>query len=240
MAVTPGSTSGTYDFSLTGGQVVTEAFDRIQIRPAELTRHHMISARTSMNLEILQWSNAGFNLWKIVSGTIDLVTNQEAYTLQADLVTLTDVWYSTVNGNGAGYNQDRILTPITRQEYANIPNKLQPGTPNQFWYQMLPTPTITFWQPPSIGAPGYVVNWYGLQRIQDANLGGGEAPDVVPRALDALCARLAWRLARKFAPALTKDLKAEADEAWDDFATRDQEMGPTTIQPNVSGYARIT
>jgi len=75
--------------------------------------------------------------------------------------------------------------------------------------------------------------------IQDANLGGGERPDIVYRAIDALCARLAWRLAIKFAPAMTAARKDDATEAWNDFATRDQEMGGMVIQPNVSGYWRI-
>ena len=240
MAVAPGQTSGTYDWFLSNSGVVIEAFDRIGLRPPELTRHHMMSARNSINLECLQWANVGINLFKVISGTINLIANQATYALQADLVTLTDVWYTTVNGNGAGYNQDRILTPVTRQEYAMIPNKLQPGIPNQFWYEMLATPTITFWQPPSQGAPDYVVNWFGLQQIQDANLGGGERPDIVYRAIDALCARLAWRLAIKFAPAMTAARKDDATEAWNDFATRDQEMGGMVIQPNVSGYWRIT
>lgn len=240
MVTTPGTSSGAYTFTMTNAGIVEEAFDRIQIRPAALTRHHLISARTSLNLELQRWSNLGINLFKIISGTIELVTGQATYTLQTDLVTLTEVYFTTVNGNGSGYNSDRILSPVTRTQYAMIPNKLQPGTPTQFWFERLATPQITLWQPPFQGAPSYVVNWYGLQRIQDAGLGSAETPDIVYRALDALCAALAARLAVKFSPPQVQQMrKAEAMEAWNDFATNDQELGPMIIQPNLSGYSRM-
>ena len=247
MAIAPGATSGTWNFTLSNAQLVMEAFERIEFLPAELLRHHFVSARQSINLELLAWSNAGFNLWEITSGTINLVTNQPTYTLPTSLVTLTDVWFTTVNGNGAGYNLDRILVPITREQYAMLPNKLQPGQVTQFWFEMLATPQVTFWQPPQTGAPQYVVNWYGLQRIQDSNIQGGQAPDVVPRALDALCARLAVRLLTKFPQKIEPnrraskraELLADAAEAWALFTARDQEMGPVLIQPGVGIYGRM-
>ncbi len=237
---TPGQSSGTYTFQLDNAGIVIEAFDRIQMRPASLDRHHFISARTSLNLELQRWSNLGINLFKMISGTINLIAGQATYALQTDLVTLTEVYYTTVNGNGSGYNNDRTLSPITRTQYSMIPNKLQPGQPTQYWFQRLATPEITLWQPPAVGAPSYVVNWYGLQRIQDAGLGSAETPDIVYRAIDALCAALAHRLAVKFSPPpVVQARKAEAMEAWDDFATNDQELGPLIVAPNLSGYGRM-
>lgn len=248
MALAPGSTSGTWNFgTLSNAGVVIEAFERCEWALPELERHHFISARQSINLELLAWSNAGTNLWKIINGTINLTYGTPTYTLPTNLVTLTDVWYTTVNGNGAGYNLDRILVPITREQYAMLPNKYQPGTPTQFWFEFLATPQITIYQPSQFTAPAYVINWFGLQQIEDSNIGGGQSPDVVPRALDALCAKLAMRLFQKFphkiaAPlrgAKRAALKEEADEAWMLFTARDQEMGPTLIQPNVGIYGRM-
>jgi len=236
---TPGDTSGTYDFTLSNASVVTEAFDRINMPPQSLERHHMVSARTSLNLALQAFSNRGVALWKITSGTINLVAATATYAMSANLVDITEVYYSTVNGNGSGYNSDRILTPLTRTQYAMLPNKLQPGTPTAYWFQRLATPQLTLWQPPAAGAPNYVVNWYGIQRIEDAGIAGGETPDVVYRGLDALCAELAARLAMKFAPALRDARKADAMEAWAEFTANDQEAGPVLMQPNVAGYGRM-
>lgn len=239
MAVTPGTSSGTYDFLLTNGSVVVEAFDRINIRPAEIGRHMMLSARTSLNLEMIEWEDAGFLFWKTTSGTINLAVNQATYTLPASLVTIEEVYYSNVNGGGAGVNQDRIMMPITRTDYAALTNKLQQGIPTQYWYQMLSPPRITIWEVPFVGAPNYVINWYGLQQVQDANLGGGETPDVPRRAYDALCAGMAKRLAMKFKPELYELRKADAEEAFNAMARRDQEPGPISFLPNVGVYGRM-
>lgn len=200
-----------------------------------------MSARTSINLELIKWANIGFSLWKEVSGTIDLATGVATYPLSPNLVTVTEVWYSLINGLGSGINSDRIMLPMTRTQYAQLPNKLQTGTPTQFWYQMLAIPQITVWQVPApgAGAPTYVVNWYGLERMQDAQPVSGQTPDVVYRGLDALCACLTKRLAEKFAPARMAEKKELADEAFYDLQTRDQEMGPLLIQPQIGVYGKI-
>jgi len=217
---------------------VFEAFDRIQVHANAVTRDHLTSARNSLNLELLSWSNRGFNLWKLASGSITLTAGVATYTLPATLADLTEVYFSQVNGFGAGYNSDRIMLPITREQYAEMPNKMQPGTPTVYWFQRLATPQITVWQPPQIGSPTYQINWYGLQFIEDAGIATGEWPDVVPRALDALCAKLTARLAEKFAPQQLAAKEALAEKAWSLFATADQEPGAITIRPNISRWRR--
>lgn len=242
----PGTSSGTYGFSLSNGEIVFEAFDRIQVRPAEITRHHLVSARNSINLELLTWTNDGAPLWEIVAGTIPLVPNQATYTLPVNLVTLLEVNYTQVNANGTGENIDRIMSPLTRTEYAMVPNKKQPGTPTRYWFQMLAAPLITLWQNPMIGAPTWIITYYALQRIQDADFATGQTPDVLYRGLDALCAALAFRLCEKFGPqdplgrkTMMEEKKTLADVAWANFATRDQEAGPMLIQPNIGVYSKI-
>jgi hypothetical protein len=269
---TPGFPSGTTDFGLTNAGVINEAFDRIQIRPTSITRHHMISARQSMNLEMVRWSNLGINLWKMTGGTIDLAVGQELYALPASTVALTELWYSTpdqttpitsylrdgygnliLDGNGqpivltgsdpasgANSTTDRIMVPITRQQYAMIPNKYQAGIPTQYWFERLTQPQFTIWQVPATGAPTNVLRWYGLERINDIGIAGGETPNVVNRALDALCACLAFRLAMKFSDKETVAARrADRDEAWAEFTANDTEPGPMIITPNVSAYGRM-
>lgn len=239
------ASSGTYAFALPNASVIVEAFDRIKRRPTTIMRHEMLSARTSLNLEMIAWENAGFNFWKTTSGTINLVANQATYTLPANLVTLEEVYYSAVNQGGAGVNQDRIMVPITRTQYSQIVNKLQQGIPTQFWYEMLPLQQITIWEVPQAGqvAPQFVLGWFGLQQMQDANLGGGETPDVPRRAFDALCAKMTVRLCEKFGPedggAMMKEKVALAEDAWAKLQNRDQEPGPILMRPNVQVYGRM-
>jgi hypothetical protein len=233
------ASSGLYNFGLSNAGILIEAFDRIGIEPQAITRHRMNSARTSLNLELSTWSNKGFNFWELASGTINLVADTATYTLPPQLAMLTDLWYSNVNGGGAGVNQDRIMVPITRDVYAMLTNKLQQGIPTQYWFQMLLTPQITIWQVPNIGAPNYVLGWYGLSQIQDANLGSGETPNIHYRAQEALVAGCTVRLAEKFMPARLAEKKQLFTEAWDDMARRDQEPGAITYRPDFSAWSRL-
>jgi hypothetical protein len=245
-----GSTSsGLYNFSLSNGSAILEAFDRLGIRPTEIDSHMMLSARTSMNLEFSEWEDASISYWKVVSGTINLVAGQATYTMPTNLVTIEEVVYTTVNALGSGVNSDRIMIPIQRSSYAEIVNKLQPGIPTQYWYQMTFPQQITIWEVPAAGqvAPNFVLSWYGLQQMQDAaNLGMTETPDAPRRSLDALCAKMALRLAEKFGPKDPVAKKAVMDEkaslasrAWELMQRRDQEPGPIIFQPRIGVYGRM-
>lgn len=236
------ATSGTYDFGLTNASIIFEAFDRIGVRPTQMDRHMLNSARVSMNLELLDWSNRGFNFWQTTSGTIPLVANQATYTLPANMVTLTELYYTQVNGGGTGVNQDRTMTAITRQQYSQIVNKLQTGIPTQYWFQMLVTPQLTIWEVPYAGAtaPNFVLSYYGLMQIQDANTTANETPNIHYRATDALIAGLALRLCEKFGPVpRLAEKKAAADIAWENMVRRDQEPGPITVRPEIGRYGRM-
>lgn len=235
------TTSGTFNFQLANSGIVYEAFDRISKRPSEVDRHMLLSARVSLNLELLSWSNESYQFWKTTSGTIPLVAGQATYTLPTNLVTIEELLYTQVGGIGVGVNNDRLMVPMERTQYAQIVNKLQGGIPTTYWFQMTIPQQVTVWEVPLAGqdGPNYVLNWYGLQQIQDANLGGGETPDIAYRAYDALCARMAMRLAEKFAPEKLKEKADLAAIAWDNLQRRDQEKGPTRISLNVSSYMRI-
>jgi hypothetical protein len=221
------------------------------ITPADIvSRHLMPSARMSLNAELLDWANQGLPLWKVVSGTVNLAAGQATYVLDQSIETLTEVYYSQINGDGNGQNNDQIMVPVTRTQYAMIPNKETQGVPTQYWFQMLAVPQVTFWQVPQQGAPNFVATYYALQRMQDANVGGGEAPDIVYRAYEALMAKLAMRLWTKFGLKASGGnaqvyvahrgfLKEEAETAWNNFQTRDQEAGPLILQPAIGSYGRI-
>lgn len=232
-----GTTSGQYLFAPPVSDIFLESFSRIGVRGTAITRRHMIEAKRSINLELQGWSNGpGPNLWEINLSTIALVAGQATYTLPATTVSVLDVYYTTVNGGGAGVNIDRIMLPISRTQYAMIPNKLQPGTPTVYWFERLNPPTLTFWEPPDVGAPTQVISYYWLKQIQDAAPTNGQIADVPYRFEDALCAGLAVRLAEKFAPERLKEKMEMFTAAWNKALSTDQENAPVSIQPTIFGY----
>lgn len=232
------ATSGTHDWTLDNSSILLEAFDRATVRPTALTRDQIMSGNRSLNLELLSWSNMGINLWKVEPFTIQLVASQDVYTagtgvtnIPAATVTMLDVFLSQIDGGGAGINIDRIMIPMSRTVYDETSNKLEPGMPTMFWYQKLRLPTLTIYQPPLEGYPTYQLGGHLMLRIEDSNLGGSDEADVDILGLDALCARLAVRLARKFMPDKVEGLKEDAKEALMLFIDQNREDSPITILP---------
>lgn len=131
---------------------------------------------------------------------------------------------------------DRVMTSISRTDYAAQPDKFAQGFPTTFWFDRLSkTPTVTMWYVPDDNGP-YAFFYYRVRQIQDASTQNGETPDIPYRFLDAICADMARRLARKYAPALVAELKAEADEAWAFATNEDRERVQIFIVPDTSSY----
>lgn len=234
-----GATSGTYNFAPPVSDLYLEAFSRCGIRGTAITRRHMIEATRSINLEFVDWSNRGVNLWERKGPiTASLVAGQPTYLVTQQSVAILDVWYSIANGLGSGVNNDRIMLPISRDQYAMIPNKLQQGIPTVYWYDKLTIPQITIWETPLVGqvGPTYNLQYYYLSQMQDAAPYSGQIPDVPYRALNALVAGLAAKLAEKFAPERLQEKMTLAERAWNIFIGNDQENAGTYIMPTVSSY----
>lgn len=225
------TSSATYDFALDNPSIIIEAFDRIGIRAPAITRSKLVSARRSLNLELQEWSIKGLNLWAIDLQEIDLVASDASYNLDESTISVLDAYIT----NGTN---DRIITPISRSDYAGIPNKTSEGFPTSFWFDRTsPVPTVTFWVVPN-ASDTYTFKYYRMRRLQDADSLIGQDPDVPYRFLDALAAGLAKRLAMKYAKNQFTMMKAEANEAWITATTEDREVVPITIAPNLTRYLR--
>ena len=133
---------------------------------------------------------------------------------------------------------DRVVTSISRTDYAAYPDKQMQGPPTTYWFDRLsPIPSVTMWQVPDGNGP-YQLFYYRMRRIQDAYAIGGQTADIPYRFLDALCAELAARLARKYAPALVQSLQMDAKEAWAIASEEDRERVQMFLVPDTSGYFR--
>lgn len=228
--------SGTYDYNPSIGEVILYAFNLIGLRSTAITQEHMNSAKQAMNMMLSTWANRGVNLWKVDLVTEALIAGQATYAIQDRTIMVLDAYVST--DNGGGNMTDRIISPISRSEYATYPNKDMQGFPTVFWFDRLISPTITLWPvPPTNGGPT-TLSYYRVKQIEDANLPGGETLDVPYRWLDAFSSGLAYYLARLWAPERKADLKADAEEAYQIAAAQDVENTQFYISPMIGGYFR--
>lgn len=230
------TTSGTYNYSPSIGEMVLFSFNLCGVRSTSITQEHLNSARQAMNMLLSGWANRGVNLWKIDKVDVPLVEAQATYNVAARTIMILDAYVSTDNGDGT--TTDRIISPISRSEWSSYPNKSQQGFPAVFWFDRLIDPTITIWPLPDGSGNPATLSYYRVMQIEDANLPGGETLDVPYRWLDAFTSGLAYHLARLWAPDRKADLKADAEEAYQLAAAQDVENVPIYISPQIGGYYR--
>jgi hypothetical protein len=124
-------TSGTTAFNLNLSEIVEEAYERCgsQLRSG----YDLRTARRSLNLMSIEWSNRGINLWTVEECSIALNTGQGIYAVPVDTVDILDL--ETRTSNASTSNQTDInLSRISEPTYATIPNKLTQGRPVQVYF----------------------------------------------------------------------------------------------------------
>ena len=67
------TTSGTYSFNPSLGEIVLYAFNSVGLRNTSLVQEHFQTARMAANMLLSRWSNQGVNLWKVELVTQNLV-----------------------------------------------------------------------------------------------------------------------------------------------------------------------
>lgn len=225
------STSGTYTFNPSLGELTIYAYQLIGVRPTALLQEHMDSARIATNMMFTRWSNQGVNLWQVELVTVPLVASTSTYNVDASTVVMLDAYIEYGNPP-----IDRIIMPVSRTEYASYPNKNQAGFPTVFWFDRLLSPTVTLWPVPDGNQTS--LKYYKVNRIQDANMNGTQEVDIPPIWLEAMAYGLAQRLAVIWAPDKAMAMKTLADEAYQIAANQNVETANQYISPQLSGYWR--
>lgn len=268
------STSGTYLFGTTfaNGDLSLEALSRCQIRGTSITQNHTADLNRSLNLALQALNNRSINLFQVEQIVLELVAGQATYTLGQEVVSIADCYYNILLSTGAGPDMDapsydpsepiitndptqlvitssldRWLRPFGRSDYARVPNKQIPGLPVNYWFNRLGPPnptTVTFWPVPFVGYPSAAMTLFCLRSAQDANLTNSETPDVPARFVDWLCANVAMRMARKYAPSLigapgAGGLLDDEREAWQWAAAEDTEKSQINIRMDMSSFFRV-
>jgi hypothetical protein len=227
--------SGTFTFGIATDQldVITEAYERIGRVASQLSGNDIDSGTRSLAyLMQSEWSNKQPNLWTITQRTSALTQGQTSITLNTYDIYITEAFTRTTSG---GVNNDLIISPMSRSEYAAIPNKAQQSTrPTQFYLQRTITPTVFIWPTPQDATVTLVYNVATMVDDPGALSNTLNAPN---RWFDALAAELAARLAVKWARDRAVFLREEADKAYTAAAAEDSENVPLSIVPNFS-YGR--
>ena len=234
------TTTGAALFNMDLSEIIEDAFERVGSEAR--SGYDFKTARRSLNLLLMEWSNKGINLWCVEEGSIPMVTGQAVYTLPIDTIDLLDHVIRT----GSGQNQSDItISRISGSTYSTIPNKNALGKPIQVWINRqsgatTPTgvanPTINVWPTPQSPGSQYTFIYWRLRRMQDA----GDAvntQDIPFRFLPALIAGLAYYLSMKL-PGVdmqrAQALKMVYDEQFDLAAQEDREKAPVRMVPRVA------
>jgi hypothetical protein len=238
------TTSGTASFNLDLNNIVEEAFERCgkELR----TGYDLRTARRSLNLLTVEWSNRGVNLWTIEQGSIAMTENQAIYPLPVDTIDLLE----HVTRTGTGQNQqDLTITRISVSTYATIPNKNATGRPIQVWVDRqsgatypsggrpagtnpstgVDHPQIYVWPAPD-QSNYYTFVYWRLRRIQDAG-NGVQTQDIPFRFLNCLISGLAYYLSSKIAPERMQMLKTQYDEQWKYATEEDRDKSAVRFVP---------
>jgi hypothetical protein len=227
-------TSGTVNFSPSGGDFILTAFDRIQVRATEIEQTQMQRGIMELNLALVRFNTMpGQNQWSIQQASFSLAQGTATYSLPG----ATRMIFSCFLRYSTNPILDRYLYPISRDEYAAISTKTTQGPPSQYFLDRQISPTVTFYLTPDGGGP-YTFFYYAANQLQDAQVLNGQNLELPYRFFDAITADLAHRLARIYRPELEQVRKVDRDEAWSIAAADDTEWVPIYITPALGGYYR--
>ena len=246
------TTSGSYNFNPSMGELVLYSYNNIGIRNTAITQEHMMTARMATNMMLANFSNRGVNLWKVDLVQVPLVQGKASYSVDPSTVVILDAYLTIDNGISAPI--DRIILPVSRTEYASYPNKTQQGFTTIYWFDRLTSPTdmvapgnsqtppvtgpqVTLWPVPD-GTSAQYLKYYRLVQAQTSNYNNAQTPDVPYLWLEAFADGLSYRLAKIWNPSLAVALKAVADESYNIAAAQNIETAQQYITPQLQGYFR--
>ena len=227
------ATSNTYSWNPGLGEIVLFSYNLIGIRNTSLLQEHFEAARMATNMMLSRWSSQGVNLWCVDMEIVPLVQGTTTYSVPSDTIVMLDAYISTTTGSST---IDRIITPVSRTEYASYPNKAQQGFPTVFWFDRTLAPNVTLWPVPDGSQTS--LKYYRVRQVQDSNLQNGEQVEIPYYFMEALAFGLAQRLAMIWAPDRVTILKPLADEAYQIAASQNVETANMYISPSLSGYWR--
>jgi hypothetical protein len=227
------TSSGTANFNPGIGELVLYSYGLCGIRRSEIAQEHLVDARIAANLMLAEWDNATPNLWKVSLVEQSLIQGVATYNVDPSTIMILDA-YIRINA-GAEDEYDRIIWPVSRTEYASYPNKELQAPPTTFWFDRLLAPTVTLWQVPDGEGP-YLLRYYAVTQIFDADLASGQTLDIPVWWLNAFAYGLAAKLADTYAVDRADRLEAKAEKAMQKALDQNVENVPLILAPAIAGF----
>lgn len=227
------TTSGTTAFNPSSGEFVIYAYGLCGIRRTAITQEHLADARMATNIMLAEWNNDTPNLWKVDLVQVPLVQGTATYSVDPATIMILDAYIRTTDTSGN--TTDRIIWPISRTEYASMPNKAQQGQPTSFWFDRLLAPTFSLWTVPDGNGP-YTMGYYRVTQVYDVSLQGGQTLDIPSLWFGAFVWGLALRLAYSYAPDKIVALQPMADKTLLNAMEQNTENVNLFVSPSLSGY----
>ena len=227
-------TTGTSAFNPSAGDIVLNAFGKLQLRRHELTTDHLEDAAMEANLLMIDLTNRIPHRWLKYDQTIPLVLNTATYALAANTVSVTITYLSRTNAS------DIVVGPISAADYAAMPQKTQSGAPSSVYFQLGIPPSVTIWPVPDAATidAGGALKFMSWRQIQDVDLSNGQGFDSPYRYLDAISTGLAARLAGTYRPEREDKLEGQFEARIARAMKRDQENVNISIAPQFGSYYR--
>jgi len=230
------ATSGTYNYDLSWPTLLEQAHMRAGMDIESITSAQQRFAINMVNAIFATWANNGPNLWAVEQESEDLAVAQETFEPASSTVDLLE---TVVRYQG----QDYVLTRFSREDWMELPNKLQQGRPTNFWVdKQIPNYTVYIWPLPDV--TGYQVRYFRMVQLMDAAGLGTETFNSPYLWIDALTAALAYRLASREAmkprAMITLDqvnhLKAEYEQVYFSAVRQNSDKSPLRLEPQVGDY----
>jgi len=249
----PNTTSGTATFDKTFSieEIIEDAYQRVGVD--QLTGYQLKSARRSINIMFQEWANRGLHYWELKETNIDLIENQAEYhffrsaaddtadsnraqattnQIESTIFGMDDVLEATFRTNRTqSSQQDVALTKISRSDYSALANKLQVGTPVQYYVQrFIDRVTVTVYPVPNSSSASSDMHLYYVKRIDDVG-DYTNAGDVPYRFVPCMVSGLAYYLAQKYNPELVQQNKMLYEDELNRAITEDGSSTSTYITP---------
>lgn len=122
---------------------------------------------------------------------------------------------------------DTPVHRISREQYADIPDKTQEGLPDQIFHDRKAN-LYYLWMVPENSTD--VLHYWRVRRMQDVTA-AQETADLNYLWFEALASGLAAKLALKYAPARLSMLESAAEAAYLRAKTGERERADTTMEP---------
>jgi hypothetical protein len=180
-------------------------------------------ARDHLNLSLKSLSAQGASLMQMERKTLPLVAGTGSYALAADTIEVDDTMSVVVTGATG----ETWVTPIVYQEYQQISNKDQQGTPTQVYVEKLALVSLVFWPVPD---QAYTLSYRRQRLIRDME--SGTTLDLTQRWYKAvvldMAAEMSWISSINLGD--KQELRRLADQALHLAQGREQEQGDTTYE----------